>query len=176
MNLVFDFGTTCLRVVCSAAIVCAIPALVHAQPTSYEDKTWTESAIAPPDAFSTDTLQSFDVTNQSTLRYGIDPGSLKVGEDGVVRYVMVARSSSGAMNVFFQGIRCASGETKTYAHLNDKRSWIISNNAAWQSLSFSGPTRPAMMLARQGVCEGRTITGSPQKILATLKTDRAHDR
>ena len=176
MNLTFHRSPTCLRAVCTAAIVCATASLLQAQPMSYEERTWTESAAAPPEAFSTETLQSFDVAAQSSLRYGIDPGSLKVGEDGVVRYVMVARSSSGALNVFFQGIRCATGETKTFARLNDKGSWNLSTDAPWQALSFRGPTRPAMMLARQGVCEGRTITGSPQRILATLKTGRANDR
>jgi hypothetical protein len=145
--------------------------------TSYTDeKVWTEAAAAPPATFSTEVLIPFEVMKASALSYGIDPNTLTVGEDGVVRYVMVARSSSGALNVLYQGIRCATAETKTYARLNDKGSWNASPDAGWQTLSFRGPARPAMILARQGVCEGRTVTGNVQKILATLKTDRVDNR
>lgn len=148
----------------------------HAQASYTDEKTWTEAAVAPPAAFSTEVLLPFDVMKNSALTYGIDPNTLAVGEDGVVRYVMVARSSSGALNVMYQGIRCATAETKTYGRLSDKGNWNASPDAEWQALSFRGPTRPAMLLARQGVCEGRTVTGSVQKILATLKSDRVDNR
>lgn len=152
--------------------LCTTASILQAQPSSLDETVWVESAVAPPTAFSTAVLQPFEVMKNSTLTYGIDPASLSVGEDGVVRFVMVARSASGALNVLYQGIRCATAETKTYARLSDKGSWNTSPDVQWQALSFRGPTRPAMILARQGVCQGRTITGDPQKILATLKTDR----
>ena len=152
-----------------AALLAFVPS-IHAQTSFQEEPVWTESSVTPPSAFNVDSPQPFDVMQGSALTYGIDPGSLTVGEDGVVRYVMVARSSSGAVNVLYQGIRCASAETKTYARLNDKGSWNTSANAAWQELSFRGPTRPAMMLAKQGVCDGKAVMGTPQKILGALKT------
>lgn len=156
--------------------LCTATSMLHAQPSSFEEPTWTESAVVPPANFNTEVLQPFEVMKNSALTYGIDPDSLIVGEDGVVRFVMVARSASGALNVLYQGIRCATAETKTYARLSDKGNWNTSPDVKWESLSFKGPTRPSMMLARQGVCEGRTITGNPQKILATLKTGRTDYR
>lgn len=152
------------------------PLLTIAQTSYTDEKVWTETVSAPPTTFSTEALLTFEVFKASALTYGIDPNTLTVGEDGVVRYVMVARSSNGALNVMYQGIRCATAETKTSGRLSDKGTWNISPDAEWQALSFRGPTRPAMMLARQGVCEGRTITGNAQKILATLKTDRVDTR
>jgi hypothetical protein len=148
----------------------------QAQGSFTDEKVWTEAAVAPPATFNTELLLPFDVRKSSTLTYGIDPNTLTVGEDGVVRYVMVARSSSGALNVLYQGIRCATAETKTYGRLSDKGNWNASPDTAWQELSFRGSTRPAMILARQGVCEGRAVTGSAQKILATLKSDRTQIR
>lgn len=161
---------------CTFAALCTTASILQAQPSSLEEKAWAESAVVPPTVFSTEVLQPFEVMKNSALTYGIDPASLIVGDDGVVRFVMVARSASGALNVLYQGIRCATAETKTYARLSDKGSWNTSPDVKWQALSFRGPTRPAMMLARQGVCEGRTITGNPQKILAALKTDRIDSR
>lgn len=157
---------------CTFGALCTFVSLIQAQSSYQDENAWIESAVTPPEAFSIEVLQTVDVATNSALSYGIDPDSLRVGDDGVVRYVMVARSSSGALNVLYQGIRCATGQAKTYARLSDKRVWNISAEATWQALSFSGPTRPAMMLARQGVCDGRTVTGDPRKILSTLKSDR----
>ncbi|MBU7573426.1 MAG: CNP1-like family protein [Hydrogenophaga sp.] len=138
---------------------------------------WQEAAVKPPPTFSTDQLQAFDVSAGTALNYGIDPKTLSVGEDGVVRYVLVARSSSGALNVLYQGLRCQTAEVKTYGRWNNNASsWNVNAKEAWQELSFSGPTRPAMLLARAGICEGRTINGSAQKILHTLKHGRPETR
>lgn len=138
---------------------------------------WQEAAVKPPATFSTDQLQAIDVSAGTALSYGIDPKSLSVGEDGVVRYVLVARSSSGALNVLYQGVRCQTGEMKTYGRWNNNASsWNVNAKEEWHELSFSGFTRPAMLLARSGICEGRTINGSPQKILHTLKHGRPDTR
>jgi CNP1-like family len=157
-------------------LLCSTPLFANAQTSYTDEKVWTEAIAALPASFSTEVLIPFEVFKASALTYGIDPNTLTVGEDGVVRYVMVARSSNGALNVLYQGIRCATAETKTYGRLSDKGTWNASLDADWQALSFRGPTRPAMILARQGVCEGRTVTGNVQKILATLKSDRVDNR
>lgn len=158
------------------SLIGTAPFFADAQTSYTDEKVWTEAAAAPPASFSTEALIPFEVMKTSALTYGIDPNTLTVGEDGVVRYVMVARSSSGALNVLYQGIRCATAETKTYGRLSDKGTWNASPDADWKALSFRGPTRPAMILARQGVCEGRTVTGNVQKILAALKSDRIDNR
>ncbi len=158
------------------SLLCIAPPLTHAQTSYPDEKAWTETVVAPPASFSTEALIGFEVLKASSLAYGIDPNTLTVGEDGVVRYVMVARSSSGALNVLYQGIRCATAETKTYGRLSDKGAWNTSPDAPWQELSFRGATRPAMILARQGICEGRTVTGNAPKILATLKSVRVDTR
>lgn len=167
---------TSMTLTLALSILGMTPFFAAAQTSYMEEKVWTEAIAAPPTTFSTETLLTFEVLKASALTYGIDPNTLTVGEDGVVRYVMVARSTSGALNVLYQGIRCATAETKTYGRLNDKGMWNASPDADWQTLSFRGPTRPAMILARQGVCEGRTITGNVQKILATLRSDRVDSR
>ena len=158
------------------SLLCSTPLVANAQTSYTDEKVWTEAMAAPPASFSTEVLIPFEVFKASSLTYGIDPNTVTVGEDDVVRYVMVARSVSGALNVLYQGIRCATAETKTYGRLSDKGAWNTSPDAPWQELSFRGATRPAMILARQGVCEGRTVTGNAQKILATLKSARNDTR
>jgi hypothetical protein len=136
-----------------------------------EDSAWQEKATAAPKAFSLDKLQTFTVSQSTNLTYGIDPETLTVGEDWVVRYVMVARSSSGALNVFYEGIRCQSAEVKTYARWDNNRSaWNSPGKAEWKSLALGGATRPATILAMEGLCNGKAVNGNPKKMLATLKT------
>lgn len=144
----------------------------HAQLRDADPEPWKEAVAPPPASFSTDQLQTFDVTQGTSLTYGIDPNTLSVDADRVVRYVLVAKSSSGALNVLYQGIRCETAEVKTYGRWDNQTRWNTSTKDTWQELSFRGPSRPAMMLARSGVCDGRTINGTPQKILHTLKNGR----
>ncbi|MCV0440000.1 MAG: CNP1-like family protein [Hydrogenophaga sp.] len=139
-----------------------------------DDPPWQEAAVALPAMFNADRLQIFEVKRDSALTYGIDPETLSVGNDGVVRYVLVARSSSGALNALYQGIRCETAEVKTYGRWDNRDSWNTDSKEEWQALSFSGFTRPAMMLARAGICEGRTVTGDARRILRTLKNGRPH--
>lgn len=168
------------RILRSLPIAAAMTSLLclsfgtQAQGRNDEEEVWQENAAAPPTVFSTERLHAFEVSKGSALSYGIDPATLSVGSDKVVRYVLVARSQSGALNVLYQGIRCQTGEVKTYGRWDNRASWNTNPGDTWQALSFSGATRPAMLLARGGVCDGRTITGQPREILRTLSTGREH--
>jgi len=57
----------------------------------------------------------FFVSAASELRFFIEAGSLSVGPDGIVRYVLIARSPAGAVNVSYEGLRCETGEVRLYA-------------------------------------------------------------
>ena len=89
-----------------------------------DDPDWKESAALPPPAFDFGKLIPFTGAVSSPLVYGVDPASIRISkEDGVVRYVLVATGSSGARNVIYEGIRCATGEFKTYARYSSDGRW-----------------------------------------------------
>ncbi|MEO5343833.1 MAG: CNP1-like family protein, partial [Gammaproteobacteria bacterium SHHR-1] len=46
----------------------------------------------------------------------IDPNSLSIGEDRVVRYWLMLRSHLGAVNLHYEGINCNTGQYKAYAY------------------------------------------------------------
>jgi hypothetical protein len=70
------------------------------------------------------TVLPFDVSNNTQLKFAIDPASLTVGSDGVVRYTIVIMSPNGARNVNYEGIRCDTYEWRLYASLNaDHDGW-----------------------------------------------------
>ncbi|MCW5654640.1 CNP1-like family protein [Hydrogenophaga sp.] len=143
--------------------------------TTDEEPAWQEALVEAPASFSTERLQTFKVSQGSSLVYGIDPETLSLGPDWVVRYVLVARSASGALNVFYDGIRCQTAEVKTYARWdNNRAAWRTTENAEWKALSYSGATRPAMVLALEGLCNGKSANGDTRKMLATLKSDQPY--
>lgn len=136
------------------------------------EAAWKELAIEPPTAFSHDRLVRLDVSANSALIYGIDPATVSVGTDGVVRYVLVARSTSGALNVLFEGIRCETAEMKTYARWNNAGTWNTSPASPWRPLQFSGPTRHGMVMAKEGVCDGKTPNRDAANILKSLRSGK----
>ena len=68
-------------------------------------------------------LIEFFVAATSEFRFFVDSSSISVGADGVVRYTLVARSSAGAGNVSFEGMRCTTGEVRLYA-LGRDGGWV----------------------------------------------------
>lgn len=102
----------------------AIPAAAQFVPKSdweeaQEQRDWRESDVKPPAWPKREALIEFFVSGASSFRFFVDPASLSVAADGVVRYTLVARSGSGVENVSYEGIRCAAGMYKVFAFGND---------------------------------------------------------
>lgn len=141
---------------------------------------WKEAEVPPPPAFKTDGLLPFQIGQATSLRFGVDPDTLTVGQDGVVRYVMVAQSASGATNVWYEGVRCTTAEVKTYAHWAASTSttaagWQVRADADWRSLLGSSASRPALVLAREALCNGSTVNGDARRILRDLRLGKPRD-
>ncbi len=94
--------------------------------------------------------------------------------DGLVRYVAMARSQSGALNALYEVINCSNGEVKTYARIVAKKlkmagkAWGIVADPKWKSM-YDAPSKHALALAKQGVCTGNTAAQNVNEILASLK-------
>ncbi|MEO8543657.1 MAG: CNP1-like family protein [Burkholderiaceae bacterium] len=137
------------------------------------DPDWKELEIAPPPHFSVDRLVPIDMPRYVTVKVGIDPDSLSIGTDGIVRYVVVAVSQSGNVNAMFEGIWCLKGEVKTYARYGSDGKWRPVDDAQWLALNGNQRSMHALALARQGACDGRAATaGSPAEIVRKLKQSR----
>ncbi len=68
-------------------------------------------------------LIEFDKSHAADFHYFIDPATLSVDKDGVVRYVLVARSASGVQNVTYEGLRCETAEHRYYAFGRADGTW-----------------------------------------------------
>lgn len=137
------------------------------------DTHWSESEVPAPPVFSRDKLIQINMPSYVSVRLGVDPGTVAITPDGVVRYVVVAINASGSMNAMYEGIRCASGEVKTYARLSSNGQWSTVQDPQWQDVNGNLPSKHAVALAKQGVCEGRSSASkSAAGIVYSLKTPK----
>ena len=92
----------------------------HDEPLRYEeDEPWQEQQLKELPPFPADDgLMEVPFEHPGArFRFFIDPASLSIGEDGVVRYTLVLESArTGNRNVMYEGMRCATREYKTIAY------------------------------------------------------------
>ena len=105
------------------------------------------------------------------LKVGVDPDTIVVGADGVVRYVIVMRNSTGSTNAVYEGIRCITDEVKTYARQGSAGQWSMVQSPAWKAVNDNMPSHHAQVFARQGGCQNR-LAVSKQEIVVALKNVR----
>lgn len=140
-----------------------------------DNPDWVEDKAPPPPAFSRDKLVPVEMPSYVTLKVGVDPQTLSVGADGVVRYVMVMRNSSGSVNAVYEGIRCVSDEVKTYARAGNSGQWTLVEQPQWKPVNDNMPSRHAWAFARQGGCEARLST-SKDAIIKALQQGKKSTR
>lgn len=136
-----------------------------------DNPDWAEQAVPAPPAFSTEQLIAIDMPAYVSLKVGVDPQTIVVGTDGVVRYVMVMRNATGSSNAVYEGLRCITDEVKTYARLSASGTWSIQENPVWRAVSDNMPSRHAQAFARQGACQNQLAT-SKQEIIEALKAPK----
>ncbi len=85
--------------------------------------------------------------------YFIDRASVSMGSDQILRYTVVLQSDTGARNVFYEGIRCASSEFKTYAYATESGEFRPMTSASWRKLSTTAPYDYRRLLAQRYVCD-----------------------
>ena len=131
---------------------------------------WKEADVPPPPAYDMSKLLTFEVSRPSPLVYGVDPASFSISKaDGVVRYVVVATSSAGAKNVMYEGLRCSTGEVRTYARAKPDGSWVPLANSEWKSVRDVSISKHSLRFARAGACDSAAPVTSVGELVKKLK-------
>jgi hypothetical protein len=113
---------------------------------------WTEDEAVLP-AFPQDAnLKEFYVSAVANNKFFIDAATLSVGKDRVVRYVLVIRTSGGAVNTTFEGMRCDSGEFKIYASGHRDGTWAKARSSEWRPIENKPVNRHHAALSRDLFC------------------------
>jgi hypothetical protein len=134
-----------------------------------DNPEWKEEQAPAPPVFSKDDVIALDMPSYVSLKVSVDPATIAVGSDGVVRYVIVMKNATGSVNAVYEGIRCASDEVKTYARWTSSGTWSPTSNPQWKAVNDNMPSRHAQAFARQGGCQNR-LAPSKAEILRALKT------
>ncbi|MEJ2394651.1 MAG: CNP1-like family protein [Candidatus Thiodiazotropha sp.] len=98
------------------------------------DDAWQEAQVTVPEHFDPDDLQSFTLKGSNDrFEYAIERNSLHTDDDGVSRFLVVIRSSQGAVNSSYEGLRCGYREYKVYAYGSGKGLTPLPGSE-WQSI------------------------------------------
>lgn len=106
-----------------------------------------------------DDYTEFTIDRATRYRFFVDISSVRVDTDGVVRYAVVARSSSGVENISFEGIRCQTREFTIYAFGSPDQTWSQVRNRKWARIEKSRDNDHRYSLLRYYLC----TDGSPRK-------------
>ena len=152
------------------ALALAVLAAGCAHPMTYTDeldaKPWeAQKPLLPPAPKGADLVPFY--VGPRPFAFFVDRSSVKVGEDGVVRYTLVARSSSGATNVSYEGIRCATYARRAYAFGESDGSWSQARNTQWTPIDRLA-SDPQTALANDFFCPDRGPVRSTEEALRAL--------
>ena len=152
------------------------PAVTAAQPRAdLEDedantKLWRELEVKLPPYPKFGNMIAFDVSAASNNRFYIDPESISVGSDGVVRYTVVVRSPGGAENISYEGIRCETREQKYYAFGRRDGTWANARSDEWRYIVYKDINRQHGVLYLDYFCpDKKKPVGSPKDIINRFK-------
>jgi len=149
-----------LRFLAPIILLCAISSVNAQIKSDWERaneerlKQSQEQLVPPP---SLDKARLVEVKStlaaDTDFRFFVDPDSVSVGEDRIVRYVLVSRSPSGSESITFEGIRCP-GEYRVYAVGHADGTWA-GRPSEWRTI-VRDPRVSQATLARQYFCPGRS--------------------
>jgi hypothetical protein len=132
-----------------------------------EITSWKELQAQIPPYPRGEGLLQFDVGG-SGHRYFIDPKSVSVGQDGVIRYTLVIRTMGGASNISFEGIRCSTQEQKYYAIGRPDGTWSRARDPQWKRIEPREVTRQHYVLHVDFFCNGKIPVENSQRIVELL--------
>jgi hypothetical protein len=114
-------------------------------------------------------LLEFDPGRPATLRFYIDPASLSVGTDGIVRFTVVVRGDGSASNVSYESIRCKTRERKVYAYGRADGTWSQVRAPQWTAISGLNIDGYRFVLYENYFCPARQIIASAREGVEALR-------
>lgn len=135
-----------------------------------DEKPWVELQSQLPAYPAEGDYLPFYVSAATPNQFYIDQKSISIGEDAVVRYTLIVKSPGGALNISFEGIRCATGERKLYAFGRSDGSWSKARNSKWEAIAYKDRNRYHHVLHDDFFCKGSTPVQSAEVAVNALKS------
>ncbi len=160
---------------CSLLALAFVAATAAAQPVprasggDFDAKPWEEQRSQLPSYPKPENLARIYVGPTSSFEFYVDTASVSVSEDGIVRYTLVARSSSGAMNVSYEGIRCKTYDRKLYALGRFDGIWSQARDPQWVAINRTQANSQHAALAEDFFCSQRAQIGTVEQAVQALR-------
>lgn len=117
-----------------------------------DEPAWQEVEVQLPALPQREDLLPFFVSAASANQFQIDSKSISIASDGVVRYTLVITAPSGASNVSYEGIRCATAERRVYAFGHANGTWSKARSEQWLRISENSLNRHHAELFKTYFC------------------------
>jgi hypothetical protein len=141
----------------------------------FTEKPLDELPLQLPAPPKTGDLIEFDPGRPATLRFYVDPASLSVGTDRIVRFTIVVKVDGGASNVSYEGIRCKTRERKVYAYGRADGTWSQARAPQWTAIHGLNTDGYRFVLFENYFCPSRLIIASAREGVEALRRG-AHPR
>lgn len=135
-----------------------------------DDPQWTEQAPEGlPPLPDSGTLEAVILTGAGRHSHFVERSSLKVGEDGVVRFVLVLKPENGPRQSSYVGLRCRTGQWKTYAYSTQNGPWRAVSSPLWEDVERKIRDSVRSDLYRHYFCAGSAVAGDAKQLLQRLR-------
>lgn len=135
----------------------------------FSEKPLDEAPVVLPGAPKPDVLIAFDPGRPSTMRFFVDPASIALVHDGIVRFSVVIRGEGTASNVSYEGIRCKTRERKVYAYGRGDGTWQPVRDPTWTKIAGLNTDGHRVVLYENYFCPSRQMIASAREGVEALK-------
>jgi len=135
----------------------------------FEERAWEEQQAQLPPYPKQENFIRINLGDGASFDFFVDVASIGIGKDGVVRYTLVAKSSSGALNVSFEGIRCSTRERKLYGFGRADGTWAKARLSDWVTITRVQVNVQHVALADDYFCPKRGIVQSVDEAVTALR-------
>ncbi len=136
----------------------------------YDEKPWEEVEVQLPAYPVAGNMIRFKVGAVADTTYLIDSESLSVGSDGVIRYSLEVVSQSGARNVSYEGMRCATAERRFYAFGRADGTWSKARGNQWVKISGASNNHHVELFSGYFCPPGSPSVASAEEALTVLRS------
>jgi hypothetical protein len=133
-----------------------------------EKKPWDELQAQLPAYPNLAEALAFEVPPLRPAQFFIDPKSISIGADGVVRYSLIIKSGSGSLQVSYEGIRCETREKKLYAFGRKQGDWSRNRFAKWEEIPSNTRDPQHNFLYNDFFCPEQSIVDSADEAISAL--------
>ena len=136
------------------AVVLLAVAACSAQPQQdeFDGKPWEVLKTQLPSYPKPENMLRVHVSPPTDFEFFVDAASVSVGQDAIVRYTLIAHSTSGAVNVSYEGIRCLPLERKLYAFGRSDSTWSPAQIVEWVRIRRAPSGQQHAALAEEFFC------------------------